>query len=291
MRPKTRLGLGLLSLMLVIFPAQAQIPPSPVQNLVAQYEALSTPERVAFLQAIALLGFQAPVLTPNKAETLNTNFEGTKSGTTVPATIDLAEPTADNEAIAAIKPTEPSSSPENSAGLRTHIRLVTTQKTAYTFGGSENPNHTVFSLLLPEYNQKISDPNRKITADELRDEAINFYMSGLEQELTGCGYQVISGLETPSENSLYLLETGINRIVINKTLLETSLIGEATARFTPDGPTAQDIEPVGIIKARTVQEISSVDQEGPKNALKSALGTVISQLSKQVSDKLCLIRP
>lgn len=174
------------------------------------------------------------------------------------------------------------------------LRVIVSHQMDYSFGRSDNPNNSVFALLLPEYQQKLSSTNTKIQVDDLRNEAINFYANNLEKELGDCGYQVLRHNDaTPNPNrTAYTLETGIQRIVINKTLFETALIGEANARLMGSTPPAGEQNGLAQVQTRSSKALTQFDNANQRaTELRTNLGQIIEQLSAQISNKLCSGKP
>lgn len=197
--------------------------------------------------------------------------------TTVPSTSTLStqvsEPTIEQPAIIPVGTTA--------------IRVIASQQMDYGFSGSNDPSNSVFGLLLPEYQQKLNNAGAKIEVDDLRKETINFYISSLEHKISDCGYQVTtSNSESSAKDTDLQLDTGIQRIVINKTLLETALIGEANAKLTANK------QELSISKAKSTQALTQFENASQRSAeLKARLGQVIEQLSTQVATKLCKVKP
>lgn len=167
------------------------------------------------------------------------------------------------------------------------VHVIASQQIDYGFGGSNNPASSVFGLLLPEYQQKLKNADVKIEVDDLRNETINFYVSNLEGKISNCGYQVTTNIDVPSAKETALqLDTGIQRIVINKTLFETALIVEANAKLTANN---QDLS---ITKARVAKALTQFESGSQRTGeLKTTLSLVIEELSTQVANKICKAKP
>lgn len=167
------------------------------------------------------------------------------------------------------------------------VRVITSQQMEYGYPGSTNPANSVFGLLLPEYQQKLNNSGVKIEIDDLRNETINFYVTSLEGKITDCGYQVTTNTDTsPAVGTTLQLDTGIQRIVINKTLFETAMIGEANATLYSN---SQDLS---IIQSRATKALKQFDNASLRTGeLKTTLGLVIEELSTQVANKLCKAKP
>ncbi len=288
---------------------QAQTTENPVQTLVAQYEKLPVSERIAFLQTIALIGLETPAtIMPPSATSAEKHSEievkqtaavedilpeSHKAGQSLsdiklapissPVTMTMADESPEETLVTTPVPEQ--SSQTRSKDL---IRLIVKPQSQGAV-----PDNSVFYLLLDNYNQKISDPLQKIQAQDLRNEAIKFYIDRLKQQLGNCGYEIVSDQPQSKESARNLeLETGLTRIVVNKTLLETAVIGEATTKVTMLVPENTQQEVRAVTNVRAAQTLSgSVDKSERTHELKSALGGVISQLSDQIAEKICSIRP
>ena len=287
----------------------AQTSPNPVQILVAQYEKLPVSERIAFLQTIALIGLETPATIMPPSATSAEKHSETEVKQTVAVEDILPESHKVGHSLSDIKLAPISSPvtmtmadespvetlvttpvPEQSSQTRSKdlIRLIAKPQSQ----GAAKDN-SVFYLLLDNYNQKIINPLQKIQAQDLRDEAISFYIEHLKQQLGNCDYDVVSDDPQTKELASDLqLETDLTRIAVNKTLLETAVIGEATAKITQPNPESIQPEIRTVIHARATQSLSgSGNHSELVNQLKSALGAIISQLSDQISEKICSIRP
>lgn len=167
------------------------------------------------------------------------------------------------------------------------VHVIASQQIDYGFAGSNNPASSVFGLLLPEYQQKLSNSGVKIEVDDLRNETINFYVTSLEGKISNCGYQVTTNVDASQDKEKALqLDTGIQRIVINKTLFETALIGEANAKLILNN------QNLSIIHSRATKGLKQFDNASLRTSeLKTTLGLVIEELSTQVANKLCKSKP
>lgn len=166
------------------------------------------------------------------------------------------------------------------------IRVIASQQINYGYSESNNPSNSVFGLLLPEYQQKLNNEGIKIEIDDLRRETINFYVTSLESKISDCGYQIvkISDAATAKETP-FQLETGIQRIVINKTMFETALIGEANAKLTINQ------QELSSIQTRSTKELPLFDNPAQRTSeLKNKLSQTIEQLSNQVASKICSVK-
>lgn len=214
-----------------------------------------------------------------------------------PSLATSADKSVNTEAIAAVTPT-PSSvaaqTPEPIIAQHTKtienlktVRVITSQQMEYGYPGSTNPTNSVFGLLLPEYQQKLNNSGVKIEIDDLRKETIKFYVTSLEGKITDCGYQVTTNTDaSPAVGTALQLDTGIQRIVINKTLFETAMIGEANATLSAN---SQDLS---IIQSRATKALKQFDNASLRTGeLKTNLGLVIEELSTQVANKLCKAKP
>lgn len=173
--------------------------------------------------------------------------------------------------------------PSTNPGHKKSIRVIASQQIDYAFSGSSNPANSVFGLLLPEYQQKLNNAGVKIEIDDLRIEAINFYISSLESKISDCGYQVVKNDDPASTQvSPLQLETGIQRIVINKTLFETALIGEANAKLS----NKQQV--LSSVQARSTKALTEYDNLAQRSSeLKIALTQSVGELTNQVANKIC----
>lgn len=310
MASSIRFLLGVLTFALAAASAvRAQTSQNPVQILVAQYEKLPVSERIAFLQTIALIGLETPATIMPPSATSAERHSETEVKQTAPAEDNLPESHEVGHSLSDIKLAPISSPvtmtmadesqvgtlvtapvPEQSSHTRSKdlIRLIAKPQSQ----GAATDN-SVFYLLLDNYNQNIIDPSQKIQAQDLRNEAINFYIEHLKQQLGNCDYDVVSDDPQAKELASDLqLETDLTRIAVNKTLLETAVIGEATAKITQPYPENTQPKIRTVAHARATQSLSgSGNHSELVNQLKSALGAVISQLSDQIAEKICSIRP
>lgn len=166
------------------------------------------------------------------------------------------------------------------------IRVIASQQMDYGFTGSNNPSNSVFGLLLPEYQQKLNNSGAKIEIDDLRKETINFYVTSLEGKISDCGYQIVKSNDAASVKDTPLkLETAIQRIVINKTLFETALIGEANAKVTNN---QQELSSIQTRSTKALPQFDNLSQRSSE--LKNSLSQTIEQLSNQVASKICSLK-
>ena len=317
-------------------PVLAQNQTASIQNMVQQYEALTTADRIIFLQRIVMIGFQPPaqakvlpnaqrppagpeITTPpahpkvqsiehpeptplpqnsiahddtkssednlNKTElaALKTGGESVDEPQVIPeADIAIAEPATNMEASLA----EPKDIEAHKPGA---IRLIADPKISYSFGNKNYVRPSIFSQLLNEYSSKLAEKNNRITEEDLANEALGFYISAVRKDLEGCGFSVdTTAIHEPSKEAVPIVETGISRIVVNKTLFETSVVGEAQASVISKADGAEAPDKLIVIKVGAAQSINSTNGDGGSlDSLKSALGGAIEKLSAQVSEKLC----
>lgn len=166
------------------------------------------------------------------------------------------------------------------------IRVIASQQMDYGFSGSNNPSNSVFGLLLPEYQQKLNNSGAKIEIDDLRKETINFYVTSLEGKISDCGYQIVKSDDAASvKDNPLKLETGIQRMIINKTLFETALIGEANAKVTNN---QQELSSIQTRSTKALPQFDNLSQRSSE--LKNSLSQTIEQLSNQVASKICSLK-
>lgn len=182
-----------------------------------------------------------------------------------------------------VKTEQTTTQPSTNLGHKKSIRVIASQQMDYAFSGTSNPSNSVFGLLLPEYQQKLNNAGAKIDIDDLRNETINFYISSLEDKISDCGYQVLKNDDPiPIQSNTPLnLETGVQRIVINKTLFETALIGEANAKLSNDQQETN-------VQARSAKALAQFDNLTQRSSeLKTALTLSIKALANEIANKIC----
>jgi len=321
---------------LIAFPALAQNQTPAIQNMVEQYEALTTAERITFLQRIVMIGFQPsvqtqlqphakqpqaalePTVPPPHPKTHNINpphsapqshnsaapdeIKSTeeKLGSTELASLKtdgnateesqelheadlaIAEPKTDTDSsLSVTKETEPHK--------QASIRLIADPKISYSARDANPVSQSIFSKLLKEYKRKIDDNDKQIAEEDLANEALRFYISAVQKDLEFCGFSVdASANHEPSKEAMPVVETGISRIIINKTLFETSVVGEARASISAGTADVNTPGKLTVIKAAAAQSLDISNEQGDNlGPLKIALGATIEKLSAQVSEKLC----
>lgn len=170
-------------------------------------------------------------------------------------------------------------------GHKKSLRIITSRLIDYAFTGSGNPASSVFGQLLPEYQQKLNNSGVKIEIDDLLNETINFYITKLESKISDCGYKVFKNDDqAPIQVTPLQLETGIQRIVINKTLFETALIGEANAKLSSN---QQELTSVQAHSSKALTQYANSAQRSSE--LKTALTQSVEELTNQVATKICVI--
>ncbi|MGV0954186.1 MAG: hypothetical protein ACOYBR_07725 [Fluviibacter sp.] len=184
-----------------------------------------------------------------------------------------------------VKTEQTTTQPSTNLGHKKSIRVIASQQMDYAFSGTSNPSNSVFGLLLPEYQQKLNNAGAKIDIDDLRNETINFYISSLEDKISDCGYQIVKNDEPISTQAIPLhLETGIQRIVINKTLFETAMIGEASAKLFSEQHVLTSVQ---TRSSRALTQYVNLLQRSSE--LKTTLTQTIEALTNQVADKICSV--
>lgn len=287
----THLKLFLFSLIFLSLHATAQLPPKPVEGLVQTFLTLSNDERIAFLQEIALLSLQSAV-----------QLKAQDDPAAVPrhAEIPVIEPEIHPALVKAIEPTpepladsthEANQNPTSETLSKNLLQVTLIPSMTYSFSDNHQDTFNIFTPLSNEYNRRFGDQSKRINEDDIKNEALKFFVTEIEQQLDRCGYQIVlqSDIE---QNPLHdLLQTGINRIVINKTLFETSVIGEGFARIETVRPSEKPVIQ-SLINVRAVQNISdTVDKKQQYEEIKYALDALISKLSVQITKQLCQIKP